>query len=586
MSDAVNGNGALLNGLKHGSLCFCGRSRRKLTGRLEGERTSPFGFFCDILRQSARKEVMGTAVQAPASAELFYSYAHADEPLCRELQKHLTALKRAGLISDWYDGKIEPGSEWASQIQEALERAGIILLLISADFLASQYIFEVELPFALERHKSGRATVIPVLLRPVEWHDLPFAQLQVLPSEARPVTLWPNQDAAFSDVAGRLRELLYSQRLREVTLQAAARAIARLTQERVLDAAISSSVVVDEPTDLVILVRRTESEGLRAILRLDRSYSPAENDVRSKSFELDFTADASGVLLPATLQLALESPNFDPPKQEKKIRIPPAGDSDVAVFMLTPKRVGTLRLSLEALSGGVEIASRVLLTTSVPAVAAQPSFSYGVISFPLRASTDRPEAFAVGARDTEVRFEPIGVAAPAPAPSADQSRSGRSESRAVPPARGPVIVPRKSSPRRSVWVSIASAAAAIALVSTALVWNIRAPLSGSRAPEKPAITHPNAHQATRSPPISSIAQPKPSQPSSQPLREEDPRTTVWFDRNTGQPRLWYSRDSKSRFHFFNRPGNNPTSGAKLLPVTPEIYRVWAESQRGTEGEQR
>src|SRR5437588_787902 len=98
---------------------------------------------------------MAIAVQSPASVELFYSYAHSDEPLCKELQKHLTALKRAGLISDWYDRKIEPGAEWAAQIQEAMERAGIILLLVSADFLASQYISDIELPFALARHNSG-----------------------------------------------------------------------------------------------------------------------------------------------------------------------------------------------------------------------------------------------------------------------------------------------------------------------------------------------------------------------------------------------------------------------------------------------
>jgi hypothetical protein len=144
---------------------------------------------------------MATAVQNSRSVELFYSYSHTDQQLCSELQKHLTALKRSGLIRDWYDRKIEPGAEWSARIQEAMERADIILLLISADFFASKYVFEIELPFALERHRSGRSRVIPVLLRPVEWRDSPLATLQMLPSDARAVTLWPNQDEAFSDIA-------------------------------------------------------------------------------------------------------------------------------------------------------------------------------------------------------------------------------------------------------------------------------------------------------------------------------------------------------------------------------------------------
>ncbi|MBV9155985.1 MAG: toll/interleukin-1 receptor domain-containing protein [Acidobacteriaceae bacterium] len=318
---------------------------------------------------------MATTVQSPATVELFYSYAHSDESLCEELQKHLTALKRSGLISDWYDRKIEPGSEWGAQIHEAMERASIILLLISADFLASKYIFEVELPFALGRHQSGRAKVIPVLLRPVEWRDLPFAKLQVLPSEARPVTLWPNRDEAFSDIAGRLRELLYSERLQEALPPKLPVPVRPVTQERVLDAAIASSVVIDEPTDLVTMVRTTESGGLKAILKIDRAYSPTSEDVQSKTFELDFPSDVSGKILPATLELALESPSFDPPRQQKKIRVPPAGDSDVSVFMLTPKRAGTLRLNLQVRSTDVEIGSRALVTESVPAAAARPILS-------------------------------------------------------------------------------------------------------------------------------------------------------------------------------------------------------------------
>jgi len=143
-------------------------------------------------KYQALNSFVTTADQRPASVELFYSYAHLDALLCQELRNHLTGLKRSGLIRGWYDHEIEPGSEWSVEIKEAMERAGIILLLVSADFLASEYINHIEVPFALERHQSGHAKIIPVLLRPVEWHDLPFAKLQVLPSGALAVTAWPN----------------------------------------------------------------------------------------------------------------------------------------------------------------------------------------------------------------------------------------------------------------------------------------------------------------------------------------------------------------------------------------------------------
>lgn len=414
---------------------------------------------------------MATAVQFPAAVELFYSYAHADEPLCRELQKHLTALKRSGLIRDWYDRRIEPGDEWDAQIHAAMERAGIILLLISADFLASKYIFEVEVPFALERHDSGRARVIPILLRPVEWHDSPFAKLQVLPSEARAVTLWTNQDEAFSDIAGRLRELIYAERIHLVTPVKTVDRAPGVTQERVLDAAIASSVVMNEPTDLVAMVRTSDSGGLKAILRIDRTYSPTSDDVRSETFEIDFPSDASGTILPATPELALESPLFDPPRQRKKIRIPPTGDSGVFVFMITPLRTGRLRLVLHALSGDVEIGSRVLVTTSMSAAEAQPLLSYGVTTLPLKSSVSEQARPAAPAPGELTRMFGKGVSPPPP--PVPRAPTMVEAPRPAPVVASPASTPRPAPSRshRSTWIGIGSAAAAIALVCTAVTWN-------------------------------------------------------------------------------------------------------------------
>src|ERR1051325_11600807 len=131
-----------------------------------------------------------------SSVEVFYSYAHEDEKLCDELKKHLANLKRQGVITDWYDRDISAGKEWNEDIELHLNSAKVILLLISPDFMNSDYINDVEVKRAMERHERGEARVIPVILRPVDWEGTPFSKLQGLPTDAVAVTLWKNQDEA------------------------------------------------------------------------------------------------------------------------------------------------------------------------------------------------------------------------------------------------------------------------------------------------------------------------------------------------------------------------------------------------------
>jgi tetratricopeptide (TPR) repeat protein len=140
------------------------------------------------------------------SVEVFYSYAHEDEALRDELKKHLANLKRQGVITDWYDRDISAGAEWNEDIARHLESARVVLLLISPDFMNSDYINDVEVKRAMERHESGR--VIPVILRPVDWEGALFSKLQALPTDAKAVTLWNNQDEAFLTVAKAIRVAL------------------------------------------------------------------------------------------------------------------------------------------------------------------------------------------------------------------------------------------------------------------------------------------------------------------------------------------------------------------------------------------
>lgn len=148
----------------------------------------------------------GTTSARPVT--VFLSYVHEDEALMRRLEAHLSSLKREGLISTWCDRHIQPGSHWAGIIDQHLNRASLILLLVSADFLASDYCYQIEVKRALERHQAGEAIVIPIVMRPVDWKRTPFAQIQALPDKAKAITDWSNQDAAFVNVVAGIRKIV------------------------------------------------------------------------------------------------------------------------------------------------------------------------------------------------------------------------------------------------------------------------------------------------------------------------------------------------------------------------------------------
>jgi CheY-like chemotaxis protein len=139
--------------------------------------------------------------------QLFYSYAHEDAPLRDELDTHLALLRRRGVIAPWHDRRIAAGDDWRAGIDEHLEHAKLILLLVSPDFLASDYCYDVEMKRAMERHRSREAAVVPVIARPVDLEGAPFADVQALPKDAKPVTTWPNRDEAWTDVAKGVRRL-------------------------------------------------------------------------------------------------------------------------------------------------------------------------------------------------------------------------------------------------------------------------------------------------------------------------------------------------------------------------------------------
>lgn len=139
---------------------------------------------------------------------VFISYSHKDKRYRTQLDTHLALLKREGVIEVWHDRKISGGKEWANQIDENLEQASIILLLISSDFLASDYCYDKEMSRALEKHHNGESRVIPIIIRSVDWHTAPFADLQALPQEGKPISSWKIKDEAWTDVAKGIRQVI------------------------------------------------------------------------------------------------------------------------------------------------------------------------------------------------------------------------------------------------------------------------------------------------------------------------------------------------------------------------------------------
>jgi GUN4-like/TIR domain len=158
---------------------------------------------------------------AAEAVKVFYSYSRKDQALREKLDQHLAPLKFGGQISTWHDLRLEPGSDWKKDIDNQLDTAHIILLLVSANFLSSEYCYSIELKRALERDARQEACVIPVILEPCDWkHDwIPFSKLTALPNHEKAITEWEHREAAFANVAQSIRvkvQSLIQQRQAEV----------------------------------------------------------------------------------------------------------------------------------------------------------------------------------------------------------------------------------------------------------------------------------------------------------------------------------------------------------------------------------
>lgn len=152
-----------------------------------------------------------------STVKVFTSYARKDTELKEELDVHLAMVKRDPAVEIWSDKDIEVGSEWDDSIKTNLNEADIILLLVSPRFLASRYIFDVEIKEAMQKHENKEAFVVPIIMKPCDWKDTEFSKLQALPRNATPVTKWEDglDDALVNVVKGIKQVIAAAQRRKD-----------------------------------------------------------------------------------------------------------------------------------------------------------------------------------------------------------------------------------------------------------------------------------------------------------------------------------------------------------------------------------
>ncbi|MBO1014732.1 toll/interleukin-1 receptor domain-containing protein [Achromobacter sp. SD115] len=190
--------------------------------------------------------------------KIFFSYSHDDEQYRDQLEKHLASLQHEGLIESWHDRRIVAGSRLEAEIDQQINAADVILLLVSSSFLASRYCYTIEMTRALERHRAGDANVVPVIVRACDWQSTPLGELLAVPRDGRPVTSWPNYDEAYVDVAKQIRRLIQQRRTQ--------------TEPRSAPAAVAAASPSANVMPLVATVPRSSN------LRLRKEFSDLDSD--------------------------------------------------------------------------------------------------------------------------------------------------------------------------------------------------------------------------------------------------------------------------------------------------------------------
>lgn len=216
-----------------------------------------------------------------AIPKIFISYSHKDEEWKDRLLIHLRVLERKGMVDLWDTSRIQPGSKWVEDITKAIKDANIALLLISPDFLASDFIVQRELPVLLEHfHKEG-LIVLSILIRASFWAGIPdLAQIQFLNDPSKPIESLSRQEAdkVLASIAQKIIDLTEAIYQHEVEIKGTAKRARQKTPRSTEQSSprikvtqhlfISHSKVDGDFAELLKL--RLEREGYTAWIDVDR----------------------------------------------------------------------------------------------------------------------------------------------------------------------------------------------------------------------------------------------------------------------------------------------------------------------------
>ncbi len=165
-------------------------------------------------RPNAPTTLACESVERGRPTRLFVIYSRADDRYLNALRTQLAPLRTEGLLADWCDRMMEPGSEVDVELQRHLDEAELIVVLVSADLFASNYCSLVEIPRAIERHESGEARVMPILVRATDWRHTRLGRIQALPHNGVPVRSWVDDDEAWAGIAAAIRRAICAGRAR------------------------------------------------------------------------------------------------------------------------------------------------------------------------------------------------------------------------------------------------------------------------------------------------------------------------------------------------------------------------------------
>ena len=302
---------------------------------------------------------MSESTPAPPPVEVFVSYSREDEAYCHKVIEQLKILKHDGVIATWHDRMIPAGDDWARHIDERLDSAGIILLLVSPSSLASDFIRNVEMPRALQRLGEGKVRVIPVIVRVCQWQKTALAKLNVLPRDGKPVGRWDDPDEAYLQIAEGV-EAVAADIARERFSQLPPAEQARLRQEsqegqespvgqqRQREPQAELVFACDPPPAFDVLEQLAGGDVIPSEVRSRLAGTvydylrPGRVMGQERLFVID--RDGGGAFVDAY-------PFLDPPspiRRQKQVRVPNAGDG-VAHYEYSPRGGGSrprLRVSL------------------------------------------------------------------------------------------------------------------------------------------------------------------------------------------------------------------------------------------------